>query len=221
MSWFSDFMHPGQAYKAAEDVNKQYYDQAQGYQQPYNDRGNRAGGTLEDFLNQLKNPEQLQNEWAAGYKESPYAKQQQQFAQNAGLDSASSQGLLGSSSALQNIQNTSAGIVNQDQQQYMNDLMQKYLAGIGIGQDLYGQGANAAGQQAGRASQFGQDQAGLEFNRKNAGADLFGRGLGWLADAGLNVATGGGYGLAQGIGGLGQGASNGSSQWLPKPFGGR
>ena len=116
MSWLSDLFHPGRPYEAAQDKYNQQYQQGQQYLDPYNKQGQQAGGQLQDIFSQLQNPEQLQNQWASGYQESPYAKQQQQFAQNAGLDAASSQGLLGSSSALQNIQNTSAGIVNQDQQ---------------------------------------------------------------------------------------------------------
>lgn len=209
MSWISDFFHPAKPYKAAEDAFNQKYQEGQGYLNPYNQQGQQAGQQLQDQYGQLQNPDELYNKWAQGYQESPYAHQQQQFANDAGLNSAASQGLLGSSSALQNIQNTSAGIVNQDQQQYMNDLMNKYLAGIGIGQNLYNQGAGAAGQQAGNAQNAGQYGSQLAYGRQGAGADLFGKGLGALGGLGLNYFTGG-----FGQGGFGRGAFQPSSDWL-------
>lgn len=215
MSWLSDLFHPGRPYEAAQDKYNQQYQQGQQYLDPYNKQGQQAGGQLQDIFSQLQNPEQLQNQWASGYQESPYAKQQQQFAQNAGLDAASSQGLLGSSSALQNIQNTSAGIVNQDQQQYMQDLMQKYLAGAGIGENLYGQGASAAGQQSGNALNAAGQNSQLEFGKRQAGSNFLGDIFGGAAGLGLNYLTGG-----LGKGGFGRGSLQPTDNWL-RPQGGQ
>ena len=59
-----------------------------------------------------------------------------------------------------------------DRQNYMKDLMEKYMAGAGIGQNIYGTGAGMASGGANAASQFGQDQAGLEFGKYNAGPNM-------------------------------------------------
>lgn len=222
MSWLSDLFHPGRPYEAAQDKFNQQYQQGQSYLNPYNQQGQQAGGSLMDMFSQLQNPEQLQNQWAQGYQESPYAKQQQQFAQNAGLDSASSQGLLGSSSALQNIQNTSAGIVNQDQQQYMQDLMQKYMQGIGLGENIYGAGAGAAGQQAGNAMNAANANSQFEFGKRQSGSNALQDILGGIGGIGMNYLTGGLGTAAAGATGLGglRGKYAPSDNWL-RPQGAR
>jgi hypothetical protein len=182
MGLFDDLFHPSRPYKEAGKTLENYYNQGQGYIQPYNDRGNNIGNDLTNQYGKLTNPVDLQNEWAKNYTESPYAKQLQGEAQTAGNDAASSMGLGGSSAALGNIQQTSAGIVNADRQQYMNDLMQKYMTGIGLGQNMYGIGAGAAGQMGQNSMTQGQNQAGLKFGEKNAGPQMFGNVLGTIAN---------------------------------------
>ena len=237
MSWLSELFHPDKPYKAAQgEFNKYYqqgqnnYQQGQGALNPYNQQGQQSGGTLQDMLAQLQNPEQLQNQWAQNYQQSPYAQQMQKMSQDAGLNAASSQGLLGSSAALQNIQQQSGNIVNQDRQQYLNDLMQKYMQGIGLGENIYGTGAGAAGQQAGLYGQQGQSaqNAGqygsqLEFGGKSALANMRGNIIGGTAALAGNYLTGG-----LGSGAFGRGALQPNwlkpqqSQWQnPDQFMGR
>lgn len=200
MGFFSDLFHPGNAYKKAGQVAQDYYNQAQGYQQPYVDRGNAMGSDLANQYQQLMNPQDMQNKWAESYQTSPYAQQLQGEAQTKGLDAASAMGLGGSSAALGNIQQTSTGIMNQDRQQYMKDLMEKYMQGIGLGQNMYGTGANAAGQMGQNAMNQGQNMAQMKFGQTQAGPNMFGNVLG----AGLGMA--GNYlsgGL--GVGSMGRG----------------
>src|SRR5690242_21870541 len=109
--FFQRIFNPGAAYGDAADELKKYYGQAmQGEQQaqqqfsPYINRGNEAGGSLMDFLNQLSNPQALESQWTSGYETSPYAQQLLSKNQSSGMDAASQMGLLGSSTALQNIQ---------------------------------------------------------------------------------------------------------------------
>lgn len=197
MSWFSSFMHPGRGYDKAQEQLDKYYQQAQAYQQPYMQRGDQAYGGLNTAMGNLLDPEKLQSQWASGYEESPYAKQQEAMAQQQGLNAASSMGLMGSSPALQAIQSGTAGIVQQDRQQYLNDLMQKYLAGTGIGQNIYGIGANAGNQMAQNAMNQGQNSAQMAYNKQNAGGNMFGNLLG----AGIGVFGGPlSAGLSQGMG---------------------
>jgi len=188
---FNSFMHPEKGYEAAEKPVEQYYRDAQGNLQPYNTQGQSQFQRLMDQANALNNPAQLENQWAAGYSESPYAKALTEQSKNAGLDAASSMGLVGSSAALNNIQKSAGDIMQSDRQNYMNDLMNKYLASIGIGQSIYGTGANAAGAMSTNAMNTGQNLAGLEYGRVNAPGEQFGKLLGTAVNAGVNYATGG------------------------------
>ena len=203
--FFERIFNPGSAYGDAEKEMQKYYQQAmQGEQQaqqgfqPYMQRGNEAGGSLMDFLHQLSNPQGLENQWASGYNTSPYAQQMLSKNQSSGMDAASQMGLLGSSTALQNIQNNAGNIVQGDRQQYMNDLMQKFMAGIGLGGDIYNQGANAAGQNANVATNMGNQainmgdtMGGMKYNQEMAGPQMFEKLLGALGGAGSQYLTGG------------------------------
>ncbi len=174
MSWFSSFMHPGDAYKRAGKKEQQGYEEAQGMRQPWINQGQQAGNGLMDMLQKLMNPGALQDEWSKGYEESPYAQQLQQQNQTEGMDAASAMGLGGSSAALSNIQKGAGNIMQKDRQQYMNDLMQKYLAGAGIGGGMYNTGAQMAGQGAQGAQSHGEWQGQNAFNQQNAGGNMFG-----------------------------------------------
>src|SRR5688572_31285136 len=93
MSWFSELIHPGRSYEQAQAVKDKYFQQSQGTRQPYIERGERSGNTLEEMLNNLVNPAKLQDEWSKNYKTSDYAKQLQEQSQTSGLDAASAMGL--------------------------------------------------------------------------------------------------------------------------------
>ncbi len=194
---FDSFMNPQKGYQAAEGQAGQYYKDAQGNLQPYNQNGMNQYQRLMDQANALNDPAALENKWAAGYSESPYAKQMTEQAKNSGLDAASSMGLMGSSAALGNIQNSAGEIMQSDRQNYMNDLMQKYMASIGIGQNMYGIGANSAGAMSNNAMNMGNNMAGLEYGRVNSPGDTFGKMLGLGVNAGVNYATGGMSGAAK------------------------
>lgn len=180
MSMLSQFLNPGGAYEAAGDEMRQYYDQAQGMMQPYIQHGQDAYGGLSGAMGRLLDPAALQSEWAQGYEESPAARQAQEMAKQSGLSAASGLGLMGSSTALEGIQAGSANIAMQDRQNYLNDLMQKYMAGTGIGQNIYGTGAQMAGQGAQQAMNMGQTMGGLAAGQQQAGAGLIGQGIGAL-----------------------------------------
>jgi hypothetical protein len=209
MSWLSSFLHPEKAYDKAQQEREKYYNQGQGYLNPYNQNGIDTYGKYSGAMDKLLNPAALQDEWNKGYKESDFAKQNEAMASQSGLNAAQQMGLGGSAPALQAIQSGTAGIVAKDRQQYLDDLMQKYMAGIGIGQDIYGKGAGAAGQMSQNANQMGQDSAQLTFNKNNAQGDMFGKLLGYGAGA-IGSALGGPIG-----GALGAGLSQ-SMGWSPK-----
>jgi len=195
----NSFLHPEDAYKEAEKASNASWDEQQGYGRPYWQQGIDQYGRLNSAENDLLDPGALQNKWGASYETSPYAKRLLEMNKNSGLDAASSMGLMGSSAALGNIQTGAGDIVAKDRQNFMNDLMQKYLAGIGIGQNIYGVGANTAGNLMTGAQQHGQDVAGLRYGAAAAPGQLFGNILGTAASAGANYATGGMSGVAQGL----------------------
>jgi hypothetical protein len=178
MSWFSSWMHPEKGYKAGQEELDKYFNQAQVALQPYNQQGQQQYGNLNEYINALMNPEALQDKWASGYEESQAAKNAEDRAQEHGLDAASSMGLMGSNTALNAVQAGTSQIGADDRQTYLDNLMQKYLAGAGISQGIYGQGANAAGQMGQNAMTQGQNSAQMKFGEKNAPGSLFGNILG-------------------------------------------
>src|SRR5665213_212729 len=188
---FDSFMHPERGYQKAAEQEQQYYKDAQGNLQPYNQNGQDQYGMLMDQKNALNDPAGLEAKWSQGYSESPYAQQMTQKATNAGMDAASSMGLMGSSPAMNNIQQSAGDIMQSDRKQYMDDLMQKYMASVGIGQNMYNTGANAAGQMSHNAMGMGRDMAQNAYGQQNAPGARFGKLLGTAANAGMNYATGG------------------------------
>lgn len=201
MSWLSNFLNPGRPYQAAEDQMRQYYEQAQGRYQPYIQQGQEAYGGLSAAMDALLNPAKLQAQWAESYETSPQAQQAMAQAREQGLGAASAMGLMGSSAALKGIEGQAGQIASADRQQYLNDLMQKYMAATGIGQNIYGTGASMAGQAGQNAMNMGNIMGGLEAARQQAGSGFLGNLLGTGANLGLNYLTGG-----FGVGGFGRGA---------------
>ncbi len=182
MSWFSEFLHPGRGYKDAQKDLDKYYNQGQGYLDPYNQNGQDQYKNLQEMIDKLKNPAALRDEWEKSYKESDAAKNAESAATQHGLDAASSLGLNGSSSALSAIQAGTSGIAAEDKQNYLNDLMEKYMGATGLASGVYGTGAGAAGQQSTNSMNQGANTAQLTFGRKNAGGsrfgNMFGQGVG-------------------------------------------
>lgn len=191
MSWLSSFLHPERGYQAAQGQLDKYYNQGQGYMQPYNQHGQDVYSQLGPALQMLLNPQELQDKWASGYNESDYAKMLEDSAKQQGLDAASSMGLLGSTPALQAIQAGMGRIRAEDRQNYMNDLFNKFQLGTNLGQNIYNTGANTANQMANNAMNMGQNSAGMQFNQTNAPGQTFGGIAGLLAKLGGNYLTGG------------------------------
>lgn len=217
MSWLSSFLHPERAYDKAQQKLDQYYQQGQGYLQPYNQYGLDTYGKYSSAMDKLLNPSALQDEWSKNYQESDIAKQNEAMATQHGLDAASSMGLMGSSPAISAIQSGTAGIVAQDRQKYLDDLMQKYMTGIGIGQDIYGKGANAANSMSQNAMNQGQNSAQMEFNKNNAQGDMFGKLLGYGAGT-IGSALGGPIGGALGAGLAQKMGWSTSGSYNPSPY---
>lgn len=201
MSWLSSYLHPERGYQAGQDQLNNYYNQGQGFQQPYNQNGQNQTNMLNDYINSLHDPKKLQDEWSKGYTESEQAKNTQAMAKEHGLDAASSMGLMGSSPALGAIQAGTTQIGLDDRQNYLNDLMQKYMGGAGISQGVYNTGAGAAGQMNTNAQNMGANSAGMQFGKTNAPGQMFGQTVGALGKGAMDWMTGG-----YGTGDYGRGA---------------
>lgn len=201
MSWLSDFMHPERPYESAKDTMQQYFNQSQGYYQPLIQHGEDAYGNLSDAMHNLLNPEELTKKWMESYDTSPQALQDIEFAKQSGLDAASSMGLMGSSPALQALQQGEAQIKINDRSKYLDDLIQKYITGANIGQNIYNTGATASGSAATNTINMGQTQGGLDAASSQAKGGMMGKLLGLVGNLGINYLTGG-----MGTGGFGRGA---------------
>lgn len=154
-------------YESAEDANRRAWEQAQAYEKPYWQHGLDQYGMLSDAEKSLLNPEELQNKWASGYEQSPYAKRMLDMNKASGLNLASSMGLMGASPMLSNIQTKAGDIVSKDRQQYLDDLMTKYMKGIGIGRDIYETGAQMGSRLGEQAMGYGENMGSLAYGKNN------------------------------------------------------
>ena len=216
MSWLDgignmvdSFFHPEKGYKKGQEQLDKYYNQGQGYLQPYNQFGQDAYGNYSTAMKRLLDPASLQADWTKGYAESPSAKNAEAMAQEHGLNAASGLGLMGSNTALNAIQNGTTQIGLDDRQNYLDNLMQKYLAGTGIAGNIFGAGAGSAGTMSNNAMTMGGNAAQLAYGGQNAPGTLFGQLLG----TGIGIGTGG---IGKGAGGAGAsgGAGGGLKDWF-------
>ena len=192
MSWLSKFLHPDQPYKAAQNDLSKYFQMAQMFTpeahqvlEPYTQMSQQQYPELMNLTHMLQNPQLLENQWASGYQESPYAKQLESEARERGLEEASSMGLNASAPAISNIQHNAANIMQSDRQNYMNDLMQKFLNAIPINQNIFNAGLPAATTQsqnisnaANNVMRMGENSANLTYGKESAGPSMLGKFLG-------------------------------------------
>lgn len=168
----NSFLHPEAGYKDAAHEMQNAWGQAQDFQRPYADAGKNQIGTLTGAENALLDPSALLGKWMESYESSPFAKKSMSNARESGLDAASSMGLSGSSAAVNNIQQSSGDIMNADRSQFLNDLMQKYMAGVGIGQNIFNTGAATAGNMGNQAIGVGENMGGAAYGARNAPGNL-------------------------------------------------
>lgn len=187
LNMLDSFLNPQKGYEKAGEQAEKYYQEGQNYLRPYQQHGLEQYGDLNKARQSLMNPEELYSKWASGYLKSPYAKRLEEMNLQQGQEAASSMGLMGSSGALQNIQQGAGDIVARDRENYLKDIMDKYMKGIGLGESLYGTGANAGGAMAGNAMTQGTNMAGLAYGQQNAPGALFGK----LVGGGVGAMVGG------------------------------
>lgn len=191
-NWLNSFLHPEEGYEKAEDAARSGYNESRGYEMPFRQGGLDQYGRLNEATGNLLDPESMLNKWASGYEESPWAKRETAMNSQLGEEEASRMGIMGSSAAINNIQQGAGDIMQKDRREYLNDLMDKYIRGIGLGQSLYGTGASAGANLGGRAFQQGENMAGLEYGRQMAPGEQLGKILGWIGNRLLPDNSGGG-----------------------------
>lgn len=170
----NSFLHPERGYQKAYDEEQAALDRFRNQLQPYQQAGIGQLPQLQQATGALLDPAKLESDWTNSYQQSPYLKQLLGESKEAGLDAASSMGLMGSSAALGNIQKSATGLGEQFRSQYLDDLMKKYLAGIQTSKGIYDTGANIAGTAGAGELEMGQELARMLFNRQNAPGALFG-----------------------------------------------
>lgn len=181
---FNSFMHPERGYQKGQEQLNQYYDQSQGYLQPYQQQGQQAYGQLSGAMENLLNPTQLHDRWLNEYDQSEASKIAQARAMEQGNRAASSMGVMGSTPALQAMQAGSAEIGAQDQQHFIDRMIQQYLQGAGLAQNIYGTGAQAGNMMSQNANNMGSSSAEMAYGKQNAPGQLFGNMLGTAANLG-------------------------------------
>lgn len=167
------FINPEEPFQEAQREAQRGWGEAKGFEMPFMQQGQEQYGPLNQARQELMNPADLFNKWASTYETSPYAKRELEQNQQAGLEAASSMGLMGSSGALNNIQKGAGDIVSSDRQKYLDDLMDKYMKGIGLGSSLYGTGANMGGLLGQQAQQQGVNMGNLKYGESRAPSQLF------------------------------------------------
>lgn len=176
---------PGAPYQRAEDQLNNFYNQAQGFQNPFYQAGTGAIPQYQQWLQGQQDPSKFINNLMGQYQESPYAKYLQDQAMKAALNAASAGGVgnmggagLGSTPFLQQSQQNAANISSQDLQNWLGRVLginTQYGQGV---QNMMTGGQNAANSLSNLARGFGQDISQMEWNRQQGrqdqSNDLFG-----------------------------------------------
>lgn len=160
MSFFDTITNyfSGGAQKGAEDYEeslrqglnelKKYGLEGANFLNPYATAGEGQIGALQRAIASMINPGQYYNQIMSNYQESPAAKMQQEVGTNNALNAASASGMLGSSDLLNDINQQSQNISNQDMQQYFNNMMGINTQGLNMAQHMYDAGYGADAQKA-------------------------------------------------------------------------
>jgi hypothetical protein len=162
------FSNPSKAYENAGNEYEKYYNQSQGYQEPYYNAGKEAIGGYQDWLHGMENPSEFINKQMGSYNESPYAHYLQQNALRSAQNLGSSNGLSGSTPMMQFMQQNANNIASGD----INDWLQNVLGinsqyGAGLN-NLMGYGQNASNTMSQNAMNQGQRMGDVAYNQQAA-----------------------------------------------------
>lgn len=166
------FGHSERPYDKAMEQYEKYGNLARQQQQPYMQAGQQAIPQYQSWLQGQQDPSGFINNLMQNYQESPYTNYLQQQAMRAGQNSASANGMLGSSPMMLQQQQNAANI----SQQGMNDWLSNVL-GIntqyGQGQQYLMQGGQGAANNLSQlysnlGNQMGEQSYNREGNKQNS-----------------------------------------------------
>ncbi len=186
MSWIDEFFGGGRE-QAAKDMQNQYQQGMAGAQagmNPYIDRGNTAYQAFIDALNQGKNPADLYNQFAAGYKESPEALAMTQVGQTGANNAAAASGMLGSGASQTAAANLAQSTRADDFNKYMQNMYNTRSEYLGGQSGLEQQGFSASNNLMQMMQKYYEDMAKAKAAQDTAQAG----GMQGLAGLGLGVA---------------------------------
>lgn len=166
-------MGPGKPYKNAAKTLTQEYNKGQQYLQPYQEQGQEAYPQLNTAFQNLLNPVDLRNQWNEQYEMTPEQQNMINMATEQGQNTAQALGIGGTTPALQAIQSGASGMANRFKQDLFKDFLNMYEHGANLGQNIFGTGANAAGQMSNNAANYGQNLANLMYGKSAAPNELF------------------------------------------------
>ncbi|CAB4128651.1 hypothetical protein UFOVP100_53 [uncultured Caudovirales phage] len=156
----------GKPYDKAMEQYQRYANQSQAAQQPYQQAGQQAIGNYQNWLQGQQDPTKFINEAMGHYQESPYAHYLQQQSMRAGQNAASAQGLTGSTPFAQQLQQNAGNIANQDQNQWLQNILginTQYGQGQ---QNLMQGGQNAANQLTNMYNHMGQQMGEAAYGKE-------------------------------------------------------
>lgn len=202
---------------AGNDMYKQMqqgWNMDQNMMNPYIQRGNDAYQNYINALNQGKNPQDLYNQFASSYKESPEALAQQQVGQKSANQANAASGMLGSGAAQTEAANLAQSVRSQDFDKYMQNMFgirNQYLGGQS---NIEGQGFQASNSEADRMQKYFEDMAKAKAARDEGRAQ--GQSGFWGTAGGLVGGIAGSL-----FGGPAGGAAGGAAgNWFGNLFGG-
>lgn len=199
MSFLDSTFGGGQA-EAARKAGKarvNALNESKNYYNPYYQAGQQSLTNYQNALNEMQNPFDYYNTVTSNYE--PSAGFQSRL--NRGLDilnnNAFATGTQGSGASQKEISDYLMSLLNEDQQQYINDIngyRSVYLNGEG---NLMNQGYNAAGALANTTIAAGEAQARRYQDEATARSAAFNNALGLGINTAANYATGGLYGVVE------------------------
>ncbi len=160
------FGNSGAPYDKAMNQYQQWGQKAQEPQQPYLQAGTGAIGDYQSWLKGQQDPSGFINNLMGQYQESPYARNMQQQAMNAGQNAASASGLTGSTPMMQQLQQNAGNISAADQNQWLQNVLginTQYGQGQ---QNLMGGGQNAANSLTNMFNQMGQNMGQAAYGKE-------------------------------------------------------
>lgn len=183
------FGDSGSPYDKAMQQYQDFANKAQATQQPFLNAGTGAIGDYQDWLRGQKDPSGFINNLMGNYQESPYAHMLQQQAMNAGNNSASAGGLMGSSALMQQQMQNAGQIASGDMNQWLQNVLginTQYGQGQ---QNLMNGGQNAANALTNMYNNMGQEMGNAAYGKEAGKQSDFwhtiGGGLGVLGGLGF------------------------------------